>query len=54
MWGSGLRIGIVSGAAWVETQRQVQTLAQELPHAMGTTKKKKRVKGRPTEWEKTL
>ena len=41
-WCSRLKISIVTAAAPVTVVAQIQSLAQELPHAMGVAKKKKR------------
>ena len=38
--GERLSISIVPTATWVTATAQVQSLPRELPHAMGTTKKK--------------
>ena len=40
LWHSGLRIGIVTAAAWIAAVAQVQSLAWELPHAAGVTRSK--------------
>ena len=42
MWLSGLKIDVVTAMAWDTAVPQVRTLAQELPHAMGTAKGKKK------------
>mgnify|MGYP007008976079 CR=1 FL=1 len=39
MWLSELRFSIVTAAALVAAVAQVQSLAQEIPHALGVAKK---------------
>ena len=41
-WPSGLTIYSVTNVAWVSVVEQAQSLAQELPNAMGVAKKRER------------
>ena len=44
LWCSMLGSNVVTGAVWVAIVAWVWSLAQELPHAMGAAKKKKKKK----------